>query len=155
MDGTALVYCEGAFGTPVGKTANGLVRYTARYQILGVIDSTQAGKDAGTVLDGTPVGIPVFGSLAAAIAGLTTRPDYLVIGLAPDGGQLPGEARATVREAIQAGLRIDSGLHQFLGDDPEFAALARESGVTIRDVRRPPSRDQLHFFTGKIDEVTR
>jgi len=154
MDGTAIVYCEGALGTPVGKTANGLVRYTARYQVVGVIDSTQAGRDAGTVLDGTPVGIPVFGSLAAAIAALATRPDYLVIGLAPDGGQLPEEARATVREAIQSGLRIDSGLHQFLGEDPEFAALARESGVAIRDVRRPPPRDQLHFFTGKIDEVT-
>jgi uncharacterized NAD-dependent epimerase/dehydratase family protein len=154
MDGSAIVYCEGAFGTPIGKTANGLVRYTARYQLLGVIDSTQAGKDAGAILDGSDAGIPIFESLARALEVLVNRPDYLVIGLAPDGGQLPEEARSTVREALQAGLKVDSGLHQFLGDDPEFAALARASGSTIRDVRRPPPRDQLHFFAGKIDEVT-
>ncbi|HMV49566.1 MAG TPA: hypothetical protein PLD20_07575 [Blastocatellia bacterium] len=60
MDGTAIVYCEGAFGTPNGKTANGLVRHTARYNVTGLIDSTKAGRDAGEVLDGKPNGIPVF-----------------------------------------------------------------------------------------------
>jgi uncharacterized NAD-dependent epimerase/dehydratase family protein len=76
-----------------------------------------------------------------------------VIGLAPDGGQLPSTARAAVGAAIAAGLHVDSGLHQFLGDDPEFAALAAAHQVRIRDVRRPPDRSQLHFFSGKIDQV--
>ena len=31
IDGRALVYCEGAFNTPNGKTAHGLVRFTERY----------------------------------------------------------------------------------------------------------------------------
>lgn len=154
MDGTAIVYCEGAFGTPNGKTANGLVRYTARYQVLGVIDSTHAGQDAGTILDGQSREIPIFRGLEEALGSLPSSPAYFVIGLAPDGGKLPDSARSAVRQAIEAGLQVDSGLHEFLGEDPEFAELAQRLGVTIRDVRRPPHRSQLHFFSGKIEEVT-
>ena len=33
-------------------------------------------------------------------------------------------------------------------------SLAREAGVTLRDVRKPPSRSECHFFSGKIEEVT-
>ncbi|MEO6725980.1 MAG: DUF1611 domain-containing protein [Blastocatellia bacterium] len=154
MDGAAIVYCEGAFGTPTGKTANGLVRYTARYKVVGVIDWTQAGRDAGEVLDGKPKGIPIFASLAEAIKKLPRRPQFFVIGLAPDGGRLPAQAREVVERAMEYGLNVDSGLHEFLSDDPELAAIADHHGVTIRDVRRAPPRSQLHFFTGKIAEVT-
>ena len=153
MDGTAVVLCEGAFGTASGKTAHGLVRYTDRYRVLGVIDSLWAGKDAGEVLDGQPRGIPVFRSLEEALQ-IREEIQYLVIGLAPDGGRLPESYRPIVGAALRAGLHVDSGLHQFLGDDPEFARLAGAHGVRIRDVRRPPSREHLHFFTGKIQEVT-
>ncbi|MDX2033651.1 MAG: DUF1611 domain-containing protein [Blastocatellia bacterium] len=150
MDGTAIVYCEGAFGTPNGKTANGLARFTARYRVAGIIDSTKAGQDAGQALDGRPSGIPIFRDLEEA---LRTEPQYFVIGLAPDGGQLPRTARQTVRAALEAGLHVDSGLHQFLSEDAEFSALATRHGVRIRDVRRPPARSELHFFTGCIAEV--
>ena len=56
IDGVALVYAEGAFNTLIGKTAHGLVRFTQRYDIAGVIDSTYAGQDAGMVLAYTGVG---------------------------------------------------------------------------------------------------
>ena len=46
---TAVVYSEAFFGTPDGKTANGLVRFSEKYEILAVIDSTKAGLDAGDV----------------------------------------------------------------------------------------------------------
>jgi len=36
---TAVVYCEGQFGEQDGKTANGLVRHSEKYEILSVIDS--------------------------------------------------------------------------------------------------------------------
>lgn len=153
MDGSAIVYCEGAFATPIGKTANGLVRFTARYQVVGVIDSTKAGRDAGEVLDGKPNGIPIFSSFADAMQQLKTSPHFLVIGLAPDGGKLPESARQTVKQAIAAGLNVDSGLHEFLSDDSEFALLAEQHQVKLRDVRRTPPRSQLHFFTGKIEQV--
>ena len=44
---TAVVYCEGNFGRQDGKTANGLVRHSEKYEIVSVIDSTLAGSDAG------------------------------------------------------------------------------------------------------------
>lgn len=153
MDGTAIIYCEGAFATPVGKTANGLVRFTARYKVVGVIDSTKAGRDAGEVLDGKPNGIPVFASFADAAEKASERPQYFVVGLAPDGGKLPDSARLAVKEAIAAGLNVDSGLHEFLSEDAEFVVLAEKHQVKTRDVRRTPPRSQLHFFTGKIEEV--
>ena len=45
MDGNAIVYCEGAFDTPNGKTAHGLVRRTRRYRVLSIIDSRLAGRE--------------------------------------------------------------------------------------------------------------
>ncbi len=156
LDGNAIVYCEGAYNTTNGKTAHGLVRYTKRYKVIAVVDSRYSGQDAGEVLDNKRNNIPIFGSIedaidharnnAAAIA-------YLVIGLAPDGGRLNSIARADVIKAIGFGLNIDCGLHDFLSEDPEIAQIALEKRVTIRDLRKPPPRNQLHFFTGKIEEV--
>jgi uncharacterized NAD-dependent epimerase/dehydratase family protein len=153
MDGNALVLCEGAFATLNGKTAHGLVRFTRRYKIRGVIDSTCAGRDAGEVLDGKPCGIPILSNLAEALQANSNQAQYFVIGLAPEGGKLPESYRQIVAAAIRAGLNIDSGLHEFLSDDPHFSALAQKHGVQIRDVRKPPERKDLHFFTGKIQEV--
>lgn len=48
-EGAAIVYCQGAYNTPDGKTAHGLVRRTSRYDILSVIDSRYTGQDAGFV----------------------------------------------------------------------------------------------------------
>lgn len=42
---TAVVYCEANFGADDGKTANGLVRHSEKYEIVSVIDSEQAGHD--------------------------------------------------------------------------------------------------------------
>ena len=46
----AVVYCEANFGAIDGKTANGLVRHSEKYQIVAVIDSEHAGRDAGEAL---------------------------------------------------------------------------------------------------------
>jgi uncharacterized NAD-dependent epimerase/dehydratase family protein len=152
----AIVYCEGAFNTPNGKTAHGLVRFTRRYNILAVVDSRYAGRDAGEVLDGRRAGIPVVSSVDEALRSSRTRgtdATHLVVGLAPDGGRLSREARRDVHAAISAGLNVDSGLHDYLGDDEELASLAARRGVTIRDVRKPPPKSELHFFTGAIERV--
>lgn len=155
-EGNAVVYCEGAFGTTNGKTAHGLVRRTHRYVVTSVVDSRHAGEDAGMVLDARPAGIPVVGTLEEAFRhaeSIKHRLTHFVIGLAPDGGRLETRARADVMEALQLGLSVDSGLHDFLSDDPALAAAARDRGVRIRDIRKPPERSELHFFTGKIGEV--
>jgi uncharacterized NAD-dependent epimerase/dehydratase family protein len=151
-EGKAVVFCEGAFGTPNGKTAHGLVRRTRRYEVKSVIDSSASGRDSGTFLDGRPNGIPILSSLAEA-RDKTGPLSHFVIGLAPDGGRLAPEHRDAVKEAVASGLHVDSGLHDFLSDDAEIASLAERHGVRLRDVRKPPERKELHFFTGKIEEV--
>jgi uncharacterized NAD-dependent epimerase/dehydratase family protein len=155
-EGSALVYCEGAYGTPNGKTAHGLVRRTLRYQVQGVIDSARAGEDAGTVIDDRPSGIPIYKDLEQGFALLVEQDKpvtHFVIGLAPDGGRLAAADREAVKEALFLGLNVDSGLHDFLTEDPELVSLAEENGLSIRDVRKPPPRDSLHFFSGKIEDV--
>jgi len=156
-EGNAIVYCQGAFATPNGKTAHGLVRRTRRYRVLSVVDSRYAGNDAGKVLDGKARDIPVYENLGAAVDAALSQGNpatHLVIGLAPDGGRLSAEARSDVIRAIELGLNVDCGLHDFLSEDPEIANLAAQKGVVLRDIRKPPHRKDLHFFIGKIEEVT-
>jgi uncharacterized NAD-dependent epimerase/dehydratase family protein len=157
LDGNAIVYCEGAFNTPNGKTAHGLVRFTERYRVLSVVDSRYAGRDAGEVLDGRPSGIPIYADVETAHreareSGLPAG--RLVVGLAPDGGRLSVAARADIKKAIRLRLGIDCGLHDFLSEDVEMTGLAARHDVVIRDVRKPPPRTELHFFSGKIEQVT-
>jgi uncharacterized NAD-dependent epimerase/dehydratase family protein len=116
---------KGAFNTPNGKTAHGLVRFTERYEVLGVIDSNYAGQDAGEVLDGKPAGILIFDTLKSAVKAVG-KPTYFVIGLAPDGGRLPKNAWKIIFEAANAGMNIDSGLHDFLSNSNELMAINGE-----------------------------
>lgn len=155
IDGKALVFCDGAFNTPEGKTAHGLVRFTERYEVVGVLDHKYAGQDAGLVLDGKKNDIPIYKDLAEALSklGAENKPSSLVIGLAPDGGRLPAEAKKTVKHALELGMNVDSGLHDFLYKDESLMAIADAKNCRVRDVRRTPDRDHLHFFTGKIEQV--
>ena len=151
IDGKALVYADRAFNTPNGKTAHGLVRFTERYEVVGVIDQKYAGKDAGEVLDGKINGIPIFKDFDTAIKKVVAQ--NFVIGLAPDGGRLPAEARNVIRKALNHKMNIASGLHDFLTKDESLVALATQNQCTIKDIRKTPDRDELHFFEGKIEQV--
>jgi uncharacterized NAD-dependent epimerase/dehydratase family protein len=120
------------------------------------VDSRLAGKDAGQELAGKANGIPIQHDVLRAFKACQetgTPATHLVIGLAPDGGRLPPQARRDVVTAIQLGLHVDSGLHDFLSEDEEIAQLAASKGVRIRDIRRTPPRSDLHFFSGKIEQV--
>jgi uncharacterized NAD-dependent epimerase/dehydratase family protein len=155
-DGNAIVYCDGAFNTLNGKTAHGLVRFCRRYRIVAVMDATYAGRDALEVLDGKTGGIPVVASIETAVAVAEkagTPATHLVIGIAPDGGRLGDTARQDLMQAIEMKLHVDCGLHDFLSDDADIAALAGRNGVTLRDIRKPPERSRLHFFSGRIEAV--
>ena len=154
-DGHAVVYCEGAFASTYGKTAHGLVRYTQRYNLIAVIDSSLAGWDSGEFLDSAPNGIPIVSSLDEAFQTANDQEaelSYYVLGIATDGGYLTPHIRSAVIEALESGLNIDSGLHDFLSDDHEIRQLAECYGLGIRDIRKP-DRHSNHMFTGKIEEV--
>ena len=151
---TAVIYCEANFGAIDGKTANGLVRHSEKYEVVSVIDSEKAGLDAGAVLGDEPNGVPICRDLEQALTLAGGVPDYFVLGLAPASGMLSRAERGLVLESIGLGMNIVNGLHEFLNDDPEFAAASAARNVEILDVRRPPAQKNLRAFSGRIAEVT-
>ncbi|WP_404456282.1 DUF1611 domain-containing protein [Virgibacillus necropolis] len=153
MKETAVVYCENRFGTMDGKTANGLVRSSGKYQILGVIDSTKAGMDAGEYLEKKPNNIPVFANLDQALKNLSKVPDQFIYGIAPSEGFLKSSERDIVLEAMKQGMNIVNTLHEFFTDDEQFVENSVKYGVTINDVRKPPQKKDMHLFSGRILDV--
>ena len=129
------VLAEGSFTPLDGKTAVGVLRYRSD-EVAAVIDSTRAGRSCEACV-GIGGAIPVVSDVAAAAS---LGADALLIGIAPQGGELPATWRAIVRDALGRGWDVLSGLHVFLADDPELAALARERGGMLLDVRRTPAR---------------
>ena len=151
---TAIVYCEANFGAIDGKTANGLVRHSEKYKILSVIDSEKAGLDSGVALGDKPNGIPVCRNLAAAIVHVGITPDYFIFGMAPASGMLSSHERGLVLEAIDMGMNVVNGLHEFLNDDPVFVAASAAKNVVILDIRKPRAKKDLRLFSGRIASVT-
>ena len=134
-----VILAEGNFGYHHGKTAMGVIRF-GQDKVVAVIDSTQAGRNVREWLgDSGRYDIPIVASLNDAL-GFIPRANALLIGIAPTGGKLPADWRVMILAAIRSGLDIHSGLHTFLGDDPEFADAAHSAGARIVDYRRPPER---------------
>jgi uncharacterized NAD-dependent epimerase/dehydratase family protein len=103
-------------------------------EVVAVLDAARAGRSAHDCV-GVGGGIPVVARIEDAAA---LGADSLLIGIAPQGGELPPAWRAAVRSALERGWDVFSGLHAFLADDLEFAAAAARGGATLHDVRRPP-----------------
>lgn len=141
-----LILAEGSFGPLSSKTANACIRFVPD-EVAVVLDSGTAGRTAQHVL-GFGGNIPVVATFAA---GMAYRPNALLIGIAPAGGQFPDPWRSIVSDALRAGLDVWSGLHTMLGDDREFAELATASGATIRDLRRMPAG--LEVASGRVRDL--
>ena len=149
----ALVYSENEFGKIDGKVANGLVRFAEQYEIVGVIDSTKAGLDAGEYLDGIKKGIPIFLDIDNAMETLNYIPEYFIYGIAPLASYLDKSQRIIIEAAMKNGMDIVNGLPEFFTDDEEFVQMALDYDVKIYDVRKPPLRKDLHCFSGDIAGV--
>jgi uncharacterized NAD-dependent epimerase/dehydratase family protein len=146
----AMVYADRLYSCADGKTAHGLVRFSKKFDIVCVIDSTLPIGDAAEFLDGTKKGIPLMNNLDDAF--LTTQPDTFIIGAVSEGGILPTGYDRAVDWALSKGLHVISGLHQFLSDDSRFMKQAATHHCTITDVRKI-FRDQKRFYTGEITQV--
>jgi uncharacterized NAD-dependent epimerase/dehydratase family protein len=135
-----LILAEGRSGDPhYGKTARGILRY-APDPTVAILDSTGAGES----YDGVPV-------VATVEEALPFGPTTAVVGVATQGGRFPPAWRELLRQSIAAGLDVESGLHEFVSEDEELAALAREHGVELRDLRKPPAG--LNVPTGENLEL--
>jgi uncharacterized NAD-dependent epimerase/dehydratase family protein len=149
----AIVITGGYLDTINAKTAHGLIRGTERFNVLGVIDHKFPGQDAGDVLEKKPKGIPVYATIADALKTIPGKVNYCVIGVATKGGVIPDSLQTMIREALENNLSIVNGLHDYVSDNEELAALAKQKGLEIIDVRKPKKFKDLHFWSGKISEV--
>jgi uncharacterized NAD-dependent epimerase/dehydratase family protein len=149
----AIVITGGLLDTGSSKTAHGLIRGTDRFNIVGVVDHKHSGKDAGHVLDGQVRNIPVYGSIAEFASTGSADTKYCIIGVATKGGVIPPSLHDLLFEALQHNFSLVNGLHEYISDIPDLAALAREKGLEIIDVRKPKKFRDLHFWSGKIATV--
>jgi uncharacterized NAD-dependent epimerase/dehydratase family protein len=109
-----------------GKTLRGIVRYGPD-PVVAILDSMRAGA--------SHEGIPIVGTVEDA---RRFEPTVAVVGVATQGGRFPPAWRELLKSSIANGLDVESGLHEFVSEDPELTELARQNGVTLRDLRRPP-----------------
>ena len=138
-----LVLADGYLKERNAKTAHGVIRYS-QDQVVAILDRDHAGQDISEVLPELGRSVPIVASVSE---GLAFKPTSLLLGVATPGGWMPPEWRTWILEAIDADLEIVNGLHTMLNDDPGFVTAAAERGVTLWDVRRPPT--DIPLFSGK------
>ena len=139
-DRRILILGEGFSHDPhYGKTMRGIVRYGPD-PVVAILDSARAGE--------THEGIPIVGTVADAVR---YEPTVAVVGVATQGGRFPPAWRDLLKSCIAGGLDVESGLHEFISEDPELRELARQHGVELRDLRKPPPG--LNVPTGANLEV--
>lgn len=88
------------------------------------------------------LGLPRLTMVGGVEAGART----LVLGIAGAGGRLGSDLIEDAAIGLGAGMNVAAGLHQRLRDEPVLAALARERGLELFDVREPPA--ELRVGTG-------
>jgi uncharacterized NAD-dependent epimerase/dehydratase family protein len=64
-------------------------------------------------------------------------PTVAAVGVATQGGRFPPAWRELLKSCIAKGLDVESGLHEFVSEDPELTELAHRHGVELRDLRKP------------------
>jgi len=131
------------------KTAVGVLRYGSQ-EVAAVLDRDRAGERVADHVPDLP-DAPIVDSFPAALEAAGGDLDALYVGIAPIGGGFDESWRPDVRTAIEAGCDVVAGLHYFLNGDEEFARLADEHGVDLRDVRRP--HDDLTVSGARAGDV--
>jgi uncharacterized NAD-dependent epimerase/dehydratase family protein len=140
------IYAQGEFGKGHSKTAEGVIRY-ARNPIAAVIDKDEAGNSIKSA-----VGIDCEAPIVATIEdALRHKPDALILGTAWTGGHMPESWRKDIITALENGLDVVNGLHDFLADDEKIVAAANQHKKLLLDVRRPP--DNIPVASGLARHV--
>ena len=153
ISGKALLYSGGLLNDIHAKTAHGLLRYSDRFQIMGLIDPMFYGSMTSDHVEQCKDNVEIFKDLSAALEKLTEKPEYLVMGVAFGGGMLPKEHRPIVEDSLSHGIDVVCGLHQLLSEDLQLAELAKKNGANIYDIRKPKKTNELRFWTGDIKKI--
>jgi uncharacterized NAD-dependent epimerase/dehydratase family protein len=149
-DKRLILYARDEFGGGHSKTAEGVIRFGPS-QVVAVVDRQQAGKTAKEVC-GAGENIPIVATVeeAAKLGG-----DAMLLGCAFIGGRMPEVWREDILKALNLGIDVINGLHDFLINDEEFVAVAKKNGRKLIDLRKPP--DNLPIANGrgrKVDALT-
>jgi len=118
-----LLFLGDAADQLAAKTASGVAHWR-RDRCLGQLRLPGCNAD---------LGLPDMTIAEAAKAGVRT----LIVGVANRGGVIGPNWRATLIEALEAGMDIAAGLHERVADLPDVAAAAARLGRRIHDVRHP------------------
>lgn len=103
------IFMPGSMQDRSGKMGFGVLRYSPN-PIACVIDPDFAGQDAKDVT-GIPRSAPVVATVAEAKA---LGAEVFLLGIAPQGGNIPAEWYPVIDEAWELGLSIANGLHEQL-----------------------------------------
>ena len=136
MKDSAIILTSGMFNSRNAKTAFGLVRHSEKYRILAVIDQIFAGQDAGEIVTGKNLEIPIYASIKVFLREQSSNLNittenlgqglHAIIGVATPGGVIPNELRQELIDALSRGMHIVNGLHHYLGDDMEIVQTAKK-----------------------------
>jgi len=160
---SAIILTSGLFNARNAKTAFGLIRKSEYYKILAIIDEHASGKDAGELVEGKSLGIPIHCSIKdfidshsskfKMVPGGSVRGIYAIIGVAISGGIIPENLRIEILEALSYGMHVVNGLHHYLRDDPEIVKKAKKNHSKLLDIRKPKNAKDQKFWTGRIFNV--
>jgi len=134
-----LIYADGSFGKNSrrkyavrAKTADGLIRFSD-YEILGVIDSTSKEKQVSEVLFDVDNNISIFQEAGKACFNI--KPDYIFIGVAPEGEELPDKWKTDFLFFLERGIPIVSGIHFDLSKNFEIKKLIDKNPKLLINTR--------------------
>jgi uncharacterized NAD-dependent epimerase/dehydratase family protein len=119
-----LLFVGGSSDAVYAKTAKGLSQW-ARESCVG-----EFGVGEGPPVTGLPRMTPAEAKRRGARS--------IVIGVAAPGGVLADSWIACLREGIEAGLDVVSGMHSRLANIPALKSVAERCGRQLIDVRTPP-----------------
>ena len=114
-----IILTEGHSNPHTAKTGCSVIRYR-REEVVGVLDATLAGQNVEEYL-GVGEGLRFISRIDEA-----AQANCLLIGIAPPGGKIPESWRPIILQAIASGMNVVSGLHDFVTDDMEFIAAAKQ-----------------------------
>tara|TARA_B100000767_G_scaffold249771_1_gene251561 strand:- start:5337 stop:6428 length:1092 start_codon:yes stop_codon:yes gene_type:complete len=153
LRGTAIVLADDFVAGEDCKTTHALIRKSLKFKILGIIDEKNTGADAGELLDGINKGIPVLNSVKEMLKHLDKFPDYFIVGIATNGGVITPYILKHGIEALNNGITMICGLHNFISENSELIAAAKVSGAELIDIRKSRPRNELKFWQGDILKV--
>jgi D-glutamate N-acetyltransferase len=121
---------DGMSDVAAAKTAINILRYDSESVVAVIASGNDMPRSAQDLL-GVGGDVPVLPSVSDVV-----EADQLILGTTPPGGRITPAWRQAIEIAITRGWDVVSGMHEFLGDDPNLVDLAHRHDARLVDVRK-------------------